>query len=87
MKFFGHEEYNNKGGHADMPRIPNGGLEGVKIWPAPGHEELGSNQAAYVTMVKRHFDAICVAAVFVTWPDDFDWVLYVASRVLFKSFV
>lgn len=62
-----------------MPTIPNGGLTAVGIWPAPGHESQGSNQAVYATMIKRHFDAICVAAVFIKWPDDFDWVLCVNS--------
>lgn len=64
-----------------LPLIPNGGLQAMGIWPAPGHEDsIRLNQAAYVTMIKRHFDAICVAAVYIKWPDDFSWVLCVKSR-------
>lgn len=62
-----------------MPTLPNGGLQALGIWPAPGHEDLSLNQAAYVTMIKRHFDAICVAGVFIKWPDDISWVLCVKS--------
>lgn len=79
MKYPGHDEYNEKGGHEDMPTLPDGGLTGVGIWPAPGREGLGSQQAAYVTMIKRHFDAICIAAVVIKWPDGYEWVLYVRS--------
>lgn len=58
-----------------MPMLLNGGIAAVGVWPAKGNENLGSAQAAYVTMIKRHFDAICVASVHVEWPDKSRWTL------------
>lgn len=55
----------------------NGGIAAVGVWPAEGREDLKSAQAAYVTMIKRHFDAICVASVHVEWPDKTRWTLCV----------
>lgn len=63
-----------------MPTILNGGLSSVGIWPRPDHEDLGQQQAVYVTMIKRHFDAICVASVVLGWPDQRIWVLYVTPQ-------
>lgn len=62
--------YNFEESRQDMPAIGRGGLVTLGIWPAPDHEELGQAQAAYVTLIKRHFDAICVAQVFIKWNDD-----------------
>ncbi|KAJ0103942.1 nkyrin repeat protein [Diaporthe amygdali] len=56
-----------------MPEILNGGFQTVAIPSAPGQEGLRGNQAAYVTMIKRSFDAICVASVHVQWPDGTNW--------------
>lgn len=75
--------FNDELSRDGMPTIPNGGLQAMGIWPAPGHEDLSHNQAAYITMIKRHFDAICVAGVFVKWPDEIKWVLYVKSLSIF----
>lgn len=58
-----------------MPFIENGGIAAVGVWPAPGKESMKGNQATYVTMIKRHFDAVCVASVHVQWPDKTKWTL------------
>lgn len=71
--------HNLEWGREGTPTISNGALQALGIWPAPGKEDLKNQQAAYVTMIKRHFDAICVAAVHVKWPDDISWVLCVES--------
>lgn len=58
-----------------MPYIENGGIAAAGVWPAPGKESMKASQAAYVTMIKRHFDAVCVASVHVEWPDKTKWTL------------
>lgn len=73
-------EYNFESSRQDMPEILNGGFKTVGIWPAPGREDLREQQATYVTMVKRHFDAICVASVFLKWFDDQTWLLCVHTK-------
>lgn len=64
----------------DMPYIPSGSLQTVGIWPQPEKHWLGNNQAVYVTMFKRHFNPICIASVYVQWPDESRWVLCVNNR-------
>lgn len=55
--------FNDKGTRVDIPEILSGGLKILGIWPAPGLEDRRDQQAIYVTMIKRHFDAICVSSV------------------------
>ncbi|POS79253.1 hypothetical protein DHEL01_v202343 [Diaporthe helianthi] len=78
-EYKGAQQYNNEIYRQDMPTILNGGLDAVGIWPRPGHEDRGKQQAAYVTMIKRHYDAICVASVVLAWPDGRSWVFYVLT--------
>ncbi|KAG8162250.1 hypothetical protein KVR01_008015 [Diaporthe batatas] len=70
------QKYNDEIYREDMPTILNGGLNSVGIWPMPDNEDMGKQQAVYVTMIKRHFDAICVASVILVWPDGRNWVFY-----------
>lgn len=64
-----------------MPDIQNGGLQAVGVWPLKGRErDLGTQQAPYLLLIKRHYDAICVASVFVKWPDSSTWILCVFFR-------
>lgn len=78
-KFDKHDEFNTKGTREDMPELLNGGFKTVGIWPAPGLEERGGQQAIYVTMLKRQFDAICVSSVWVESHGKDKWLLCVKS--------
>lgn len=70
-----------------MPYIASGGLQSLGIWPASDEHSLGDNQAVYVTMFKRHFNPICIASVYVQWPDQSRWVLCVNNyqRIIIVS--
>ncbi|KAJ4394096.1 hypothetical protein N0V93_003313 [Gnomoniopsis smithogilvyi] len=59
-----------------MPFIQDGGLSAVGVWPIPGRErDLGTQQAPYLLLIKRHYDAICISGVYVHWPDSSTWIL------------
>lgn len=62
-EFAKYDEFNDKGTRVDIPEILSGGLKILGIWPAPGLEDRRDQQAIYVTMIKRHFNAICVSSV------------------------
>lgn len=63
-----------------MPHIVSGSLHTMGIWPNPENKDLGNNQAVYVTMFKRHFDPVCIASVYINWPDETRWILCVNNR-------
>lgn len=46
-------------------------------WPWPKEKEYYTSgvQAPYLTLIKRHYDAICIAHVRVRWPDESQWGL------------
>lgn len=75
----GSAEFNNEGTREDIPEILSGGLKTLGIWPAPGLEDRRDQQAVYVTMIKRHFDAICVSSVWVESHGQDKWLLCVIS--------
>ncbi|KAL1858762.1 hypothetical protein Daus18300_009896 [Diaporthe australafricana] len=52
-------------------------MEAVGIYPPKGKEELGLQQAAYATLMKRHWDAICIATVGIGWPDESFWMFHI----------
>lgn len=78
-KFDKHKEFNSEWTREDIPELLSGGLKIVGIWPAPGLEDRRDQQAIYVTMIKRHFDAICVSSVWVESHGEDKWLLCVIS--------
>lgn len=76
-KFREHEKFNSEGTREDIPELLSGGMKIVGLWPAPGLEDRRDQQAIYVTMIKRHFDAICVSSVWVESHGEDKWLLCV----------
>jgi hypothetical protein len=72
--------YNFESSRQNMPPVRRGGLVTLGIYPTPDHEDLSQAQAAYVTLIKRHFDAICVAEVFLKWNDEQLFLLCVHNQ-------
>lgn len=58
-----------------MPFVDYGSYETVGVWPNNDKYKDSTRQAHYVTLIKRHFDAICISAVHVYWPDGDTWTL------------
>lgn len=58
-----------------MPFIDSGGFKVVGVWPAPGKEQYKTNQPTYITLLKRHYDAVCIASVHVSFPDGSKWIV------------
>lgn len=84
------EDFNSEGTREDIPLILSGGTKAIGIWPAPGLEDHRDQQGVYVTMIKRHFDAICVADVFIemgSYSNKDHWCLYVVSRLKIFSWM
>lgn len=76
-KFEKSDKFNDESTRVDIPPILSGGFKVLGIWPAPGLEDRRDQQAIYVTMIKRNFDAICVSSVWVESHGKDKWLLYV----------
>lgn len=44
-------------------------------WPKPKEYYTSTVQTPYLTLIKRHYDAVCISHVRVEWPDGQNWGL------------